>query len=72
MKSSRWKRACRLSTRRAILPARIYAGLGVTGKTPTQDDLAAIETWHEQGANDELILLAVKAAHGQIRRRQHG
>lgn len=50
----------------------VYAGLGVTGKTPTQDDLAAIETWHEQGANDELILLAVKAAHGQIRRRQHG
>ena len=43
----------------------VYAGLGVTGKTPTQDDLAAIETWHEQGANDELILLAVKAAHGK-------
>lgn len=39
--------------------------MGVTGKTPTQDDLAAIETWHEQGANDELILLAVKAAHGK-------
>ena len=37
----------------------------MTGKTPTQDDLAAIETWHEQGANDELILLAVKAAHGK-------
>lgn len=33
----------------------VYAGLGVTGKTPTQDDLAAIETWHEQGANDELF-----------------
>jgi len=39
----------------------VYAGLGVTGKTPTQ----AIETWHEQGAGNELILLAVKAAHSK-------
>ena len=43
----------------------VYAGLGVTGKTPTQDDLDAIETWHEQGAGNELILLAVKAAHSK-------
>ena len=43
----------------------VYAGLGVTGKTPTQDDLDAIETWHEQGAGNELILLAVKAAHSR-------
>lgn len=44
---------------------KVYAGLGVTGKTPTQDDLDAIETWHEQGAGNELILLAVKAAHSK-------
>ena len=44
----------------------VYAGLGVTGKTPTQDDLAAIETWHEQGASDELILLAVKSVHSKF------
>ena len=43
----------------------VYAGLGVTGKTPTRDDLDAIETWHEQGAGNELILLAVKAAHSR-------
>ena len=43
----------------------VYAGLGITGKTPTQDDLDTIETWREQGAGNELILLAVKAAHSK-------
>ena len=38
----------------------VYAGLGITGKT-----LDTIETWREQGAGDELILLAVKAAHSK-------
>lgn len=41
----------------------VYAGLGRTGITPTQDDLAAIESWRERGFGDELILLAVAAAH---------
>lgn len=43
----------------------VYAGLGRTGVTPTQDDLAAIEGWREAGAGDELILMAVKAAHSR-------
>lgn len=41
----------------------VYAGLGRTGLTPTQEDLAAIDSWREKGASDELILLAVAAAH---------
>ena len=41
----------------------VFAGLGRTGVTPTQEDLAAIEAWRAQGAGDELILLAVSAAH---------
>ena len=41
----------------------VYAGLGRTGITPSQDDLAAISAWREQGASDELILMAVAAAH---------
>ena len=41
----------------------VYAKLGRTGITPTPDDLAAIQAWREQGADDELILLAVTAAH---------
>lgn len=41
----------------------VYAGLGRTGITPSQDDLAAISAWREQGASDELIMMAVSAAH---------
>ena len=41
----------------------VYAGLGRTGITPTQDDLAVIEGWRERGFGDELILMAVAAAH---------
>ena len=41
----------------------VYAGLGRTGVTPTQDDLAVIEGWRERGFGDELILMAVAAAH---------
>lgn len=41
----------------------VYAGLGRTGITPSQEDLAAISAWREQGASDELIMMAVSAAH---------
>lgn len=41
----------------------VYAGLGRTGITPTQDDLAVIGGWRERGFTDELILMAVTAAH---------
>lgn len=41
----------------------VLAGLGRTGITPTSDDLALIESWREAGSSDELILLAVAAAH---------
>ena len=41
----------------------VYAGLGRTGITPSQEDLAAISAWREQGASDELIMMAVAAAH---------
>ncbi|MBR5301880.1 MAG: DnaD domain protein [Clostridia bacterium] len=41
----------------------VLAGLGRTGVTPTSDDLALIESWRRAGNSDELILLAVTAAH---------
>ena len=41
----------------------VLAGLGRTGVTPTADDLALIEAWRKDGNSDELILLAVAAAH---------
>ncbi len=41
----------------------VYAGLGRTGVTPTQDDLAVIQGWRERGFAQELILMAVTAAH---------
>jgi len=41
----------------------VLAGLGRTGITPTSDDLAMIEGWRKAGNSDELILLAVAAAH---------
>ncbi|MBR5287698.1 MAG: DnaD domain protein [Clostridia bacterium] len=41
----------------------VYAGLGRTGVTPSQDDLSVIEGWRERGFGDELILMAVTAAH---------
>ena len=47
----------------------VLAGLGRTGVTPTGDDLALIESWRRDGNSDELILLAVSAAH---RRRDGG
>ena len=47
----------------------VLAGLGRTGVTPTADDLALIDSWREAGNSDELILLAVAAAH---RRRDGG
>ena len=47
----------------------VLAGLGRTGVTPTGDDLALIESWRRDGNSDELILLAVAAAH---RRRDGG
>ena len=72
MRPSRWKRACRAKHEARGFAREVYAGLGVTGKTPTQDDLDAIETWHEQGAGNELILLAVKAAHSKSGGREHG
>ena len=50
----------------------VYAGLGVTGKTPTQDDLDAIETWHEQGADERADSAGREGGAQQIRRRQHG
>ena len=47
----------------------MLAGLGRTGITPTADDLALIESWRSSGNSEELILLAVAAAH---RRRDGG
>ena len=47
----------------------VLAGLGRTGVTPTGDDLSLIEGWRRDGNSDELILLAVAAAH---RRRDGG
>lgn len=47
----------------------VLSGLGRTGVTPTSDDLALIEAWRADGNSDELILLAVAAAH---RRRDGG
>ena len=44
---------------------QLYAELGITGITPPPDDMETIQTWHEQGANDELILMAAKAAHNK-------
>lgn len=41
----------------------VLAGLGRTGVTPTSDDLAFIDSWRKAGNSDELILLAVTAAH---------
>jgi len=41
----------------------VCAGLGRTGVTPTQDDLSVIESWRERGFGEELILMAVTAAH---------
>ncbi|MBQ7886064.1 MAG: DnaD domain protein [Clostridia bacterium] len=41
----------------------VLAGLGRTGVTPTVDDLALIESWRRNGNSEELILLAVAAAH---------
>lgn len=41
----------------------VLAGLGRTGITPTSDDLALIDGWRKAGSSDELILLAVTAAH---------
>lgn len=40
----------------------VYAGLGRTGVTPTQEDMALIESWR-QTDSEEMILLAVSAAH---------
>ena len=47
----------------------VLSGLGRTGVTPTADDLALIEGWRRDGNSDEMILLAVAAAH---RRRDGG
>ena len=47
----------------------VLAGLGRTGITPTADDLALIEGWRRDGNSEEMILLAVTAAH---RRRDGG
>ena len=44
----------------------VLAGLGRTGVTPTQEDLALIESWRSAGCSGEMILLAVKAAHRRI------
>ena len=41
----------------------VFAGLGRTGVTPTSDDLSLIEGWRRDGNSEELILLAVTAAH---------
>lgn len=41
----------------------VLAGLGRTGVTPTQEDLALIEGWRAAGSGEEMILLAVRAAH---------
>ncbi|MDO5298954.1 MAG: DnaD domain protein [Clostridia bacterium] len=41
----------------------VLAGLGRTGVTPTQEDMAAIDAWRQAGNSEELILLAVAAAH---------
>lgn len=41
----------------------VLAGLGRTGVTPTAEDLALIDGWRRDGAGEELILLAVAAAH---------
>jgi len=41
----------------------VFAGLGRTGVTPTEDDLALIDGWRRDGSSDALILLAVAAAH---------
>ena len=47
----------------------VLAGLGRTGVTPTADDLALIDGWRRDGSSEEMILLAVAAAH---RRRDGG
>ena len=41
----------------------VLAGLGRTGVTPTGDDLALIDGWRKAGNSDDMILLAVAAAH---------
>ena len=41
----------------------VLAGLGRTGVTPTSDDLALVEGWRKAGSSDDMILLAVTAAH---------
>lgn len=50
----------------------VYAGLGRTGITPSQDDLAAISAWREQGASDELIDDGGFGGAQTRGRRQHG
>ena len=37
--------------------------LGRTGVTPTDEDIAAIQKWKDEGSGDDLILLAAQAAH---------
>ena len=49
--------------RRRDFARRVFAGLGRTGLTPSDEDLAMIGAWRETGASEELILLAVSTAH---------
>lgn len=41
----------------------VLAGLGRTGVTPTAEDLSLVEGWRRAGNSDDMILLAVTAAH---------
>ena len=45
---------------------RIYQGLGRVGTAPTEEDLEMIRDWQSQGANEEIILMAVRTVHRRV------
>lgn len=49
---------------RFVFARRVFDGLGYVGVIPTDNDVNLIQTWREDGNSDELIGLAVAAAHG--------